>query len=152
MNFSIFSKCILAIIACAWAGQALAKCYEEAGMKYGINPQLLRAIAVTESDENPLAVSPPNKDGSRDFSMMQINPFWYPKLAHYGVRKEDLKDPCQSVHAAAWILAQEIERFGNSWRAVGAYNAGPGKGKDAIRSVYVQKVWKNFNRLDRLNK
>lgn len=127
-------------------------CYEEAGAKYGIDPLLLRAMALTESSENPNAVSKANKDGSRDHSLMQINEWWFDKLERYGVTKEDLKNPCQSVHAGAWVLAQAIQSAGNNWRAVGIYNAGPSKKNEEKRKQYVSRVWKHYQKLVTVNK
>ena len=34
-----------------------------------------------------------------------------------------LWEPCTNTHAGAWILAQNIQRIGYSWEAIGAYNA-----------------------------
>ncbi len=56
---------------------------------------------------------------------MQINTFWLAPLARHGIGERDLFEPCVSIHVGAWILAHEIRRFGYTWEAVGAYNAGP---------------------------
>ena len=47
--------------------------FVEAGKKYGIDPQLLWAIAKTESQLNPNALNQNNKNGSYDIGIMQIN-------------------------------------------------------------------------------
>lgn len=128
----------------AWGG-----CYEEAGRKYNIDPLLLKAIAVTESGENPGAISPVNRNKTVDLGLMQVSSFWLDKITAYGIRKEDLFHPCQNVHVGAWILAQAIQLMGNNWSAVGAYNAGPGKGptRDELRRKYAAKVWNNYMKL-----
>lgn len=114
-------------------------CWEEAGRKYGVNPYLLYAIAKTESGLNPRAINRDNKNGSYDVGLMQINSFWFPTLRKYGISEEQLYQPCVSIEVGAWILAQNIRRLGNSWNAVGAYNAA----NPALREKYALKVYRN---------
>lgn len=114
-------------------------CWEEAGARYNINPYLLYAIAKTESGLNPAAVNR-NKNGSYDIGMMQINSLWLPELRKSGLEEKHLYDPCTSIHVGAWILAQNMRRLGNSWEAVGAYNAG----KPDLRLKYALKVYRNI--------
>lgn len=127
--------------------KASGNCYEEAGAKYGISPVLLRSIALTESHEDKSAISPMNKNGTRDYGLMQINSWWLDSLKGHGLTKDDLFDACQSVHIGAWVLAQSIRALGNNWDAVGAYNAGPSKNRKAARQAYANKVWKNYVKL-----
>lgn len=114
-------------------------CWEEAGARYNVNPYLLYAIAKTESGLNPSAVNR-NRNGSYDIGMMQINSLWFPELRKYGLDEKQLYDPCTSIHVGAWILAQNMRRLGNSWEAVGAYNAG----KPDLRLKYALKVYRNI--------
>ena len=73
-------KCLLAVALMVLTSQYIcAFCFEEAGKKYGISPQLLWAIAKTESNFNPTAVNY-NKNGSFDYGLMQINSAWYKGL------------------------------------------------------------------------
>jgi len=87
---------------------------------YGINPDLLWAIAKVESNFNHGAVSY-NKNGSYDYGIMQINSSWYRHLGHD--RWMALADPCYSIYVGAWILKQCINKHGYTWEAVGCYNA-----------------------------
>jgi len=99
---------------------AFCFCFEEAGERYGISPQLLWGIAKVESNFNPYAVNS-NSNGTYDFGVMQINSSWYRTLG-----KElwgQLGDPCTNVYTGAWILARCIQRHGYTWEAVGCYNA-----------------------------
>jgi soluble lytic murein transglycosylase-like protein len=32
-------------------------------------------------------------------------------------------EPCKSVYVAAWHLRQKMNKYGNSWQAVGAYHS-----------------------------
>jgi soluble lytic murein transglycosylase-like protein len=54
-------------------------CWEQAGERYGLSPELLYAIARTESGLDPQAVGR-NRNGSRDIGLMQINSVWLPRL------------------------------------------------------------------------
>lgn len=118
---------------------SVAACWEEAGARYGVNPYLLYAIAKTESSLNPKAINR-NKNGSYDIGLMQINSSWFPTLRRYGVEEKHLLDPCTSIHVGAWILARNMQRMGNSWDAVGAYNAT----KPDLRLKYAMKVYRNI--------
>lgn len=112
-------------------------CWEEAAQKYGVNVYLLHAIAKTESSLNPAAVNRSNTDGSYDIGLMQINSSWLPRLREYGIAERDLYKPCVSIDVGAWILAQNIRQFGNTWAAVGAYNTpNPTRGLQYALRVY----------------
>jgi soluble lytic murein transglycosylase-like protein len=114
-------------------------CWQDAAEQYEVNPYLLFAIAKTESNLKTNALNR-NKDGSYDIGLMQINSRWLPILRKYGVREEQLWDACTNIQVGAWVLAQNMRRMGNSWDAVGAYNA-----KDpAKRLRYALKVYKNI--------
>ena len=139
---------ISALTACCYAQSAQAQqnastapacTWESVGAKYNINPALLYAIAKTESGLNPKAVGR-NTNGSYDIGMMQINSSWLPTLAKHGITERHLYDPCVSLDVGAWVLAQNMSKLGNSWNAVGAYNAvTPSK-----RVTYAQKVYRNI--------
>lgn len=107
--------------------------------KWNVNPYMLYAIAKTESNLNPKAINR-NTNGSEDVGMMQINSWWYPKLAKFGIERHHLFDPCVSLDVAGWILSQNMTQHGNTWTAVGAYNAvSPDK-----RVRYAKKILKNL--------
>ena len=131
---------IQALLAASFllAGPAAA-CWEEAASRYGVNPHLLYAIAKTESGLNPKAVNR-NKNGSVDLGLMQINSRWFPILRKHGIDEQSLLDPCTSIHVGAWILAENMRRMGNSWEAVGAYNAR----NPVLRQRYAGKVYRNI--------
>lgn len=126
----------------AWAqyAQAPGCTWEAVAAKYRLNPYLLFAIAKTESGLKPLVKSKPNADGSYDIGLMQINSSWLPKLSRYGITEASLYDSCINLDVGAWILAENMGRLGNTWNAVGAYNA---KSPDK-RVVYARKVLRNI--------
>ena len=101
---------------------AIAFCYEEAGTRYGISPNLLYAISKGESSFNPIAINY-NTNGSYDYGLMQINSSWEPTLRKLGIPWGTLADPCTNVMVGAWVLSQCIRDYGYSWPAVGCYNS-----------------------------
>ncbi|NVZ26798.1 transglycosylase SLT domain-containing protein [Pseudomonas gingeri] len=127
-----------------WAGPLPAFCWDSAGRRHGIEPELLYAIAQVESDLRAQAVGH-NSNGSRDIGLMQINSLHLPRLAARGITEQQLlEDPCLSVQVGATILAEFIERHGYGWTAVGAYNAGSGEDRQAARERYARKVWRLY--------
>jgi soluble lytic murein transglycosylase-like protein len=114
---------------------APATCWEQAARRHRVNPHLLVAIAEVESGLRPGAIGR-NTNGSVDIGLMQINSLWLPELQRHGISPRDLLDPCVSVHVGAWVLAQKMRRYGNTWTAVGAYNAG----SNVLRERYARKV------------
>ena len=87
-----------------------------AAQKYGLEPELLKAVARAESGLNPNAVSAAGAQG-----LMQLMPS---TAAALGV--SDPFDPEQSIEGGARYLRQQLDRFGDISLALAAYNAGPG--------------------------
>ncbi|MBX7132644.1 MAG: lytic transglycosylase domain-containing protein [Fimbriimonadaceae bacterium] len=143
-------KCRLiigAMLATSLSGVAHAYCWDQAGVHYGVAPQLLLAIARAESGLNPRAVAR-NTNGSEDIGLMQINSGHLRRLADYGIKREDLFEPCTNVKVGAWILADAFSRHGTSWEGVGAYNAGctslKGGACKAARTKYAWRVYRKL--------
>jgi soluble lytic murein transglycosylase-like protein len=137
---------IVIIFAClAWTPLgAGADCWEQAGQAYGIDPLLLKAIAWKESNGRADAIGPLLPDGNRALGLMQINTIHLPALAPYGIRREDLFDACVSQRVGAWVLADCIQRFGPTWKAVGCYYTGPASRNVAAQVGYVRDVQRYY--------
>ena len=136
------------------APPAMADCWHSAGERYGIEPELLQAIAVVESGLSPTATNV-NKNGSKDYGLMQINSQHLSHLKKYNITQDSLiKNPCQNVMAGAWVLAGLMRKFGYSWEAVGAYNAGNGRDRKTKmwRQRYIKKVVPVYLRLKKEHK
>lgn len=112
--------CIIMLFFLTASAGAEQLCFEEAGVEYSINPQILKAIAKVESNFKPRAVNW-NKNGTYDFGIMQINSSWY-----YTLGKEwwnTLGDPCSNIKGGAKILSGCMKKYGYSWEAIGCYNS-----------------------------
>ena len=120
-------------------GQADNACFEQAAKRYRVPAQVLRSISRIESGGNPAAFHR-NSNGSWDIGHMQVNSAWLPTLARYGITKDHLTNSCVNTHVGAWILANNFQRMGYGWKAIGAYNA---KSPDKA-AAYARKVAANL--------
>ena len=93
-----------------------ADLFEQAASTYGVDADLLAAVARQESGFNASAVSPAGAQG-----LMQLMP-----ATAQGLGVTDAFDPAQAVAGAAKLLSQLQSRFGSTPLALAAYNAGPG--------------------------
>lgn len=123
---------------------AYADCLDDAAAFHGVNGALLRSIAMQESRMVASATNR-NADGSEDIGLMQINSIHLPKLATFGITRASLFNACVNAYVGAWILRKNIDRFGPTWKAVGAYNAAsPHK-----QLAYANKVLAQWQTLQR---
>lgn len=85
---------------------------------------LLRAISWQESRFKIDAIgrNPVTGYGS---GLMQIDSQHFNELSRYGIKPDHLlSDACLNIYTGAYYLAQAFKKWGVSWDAVGAYNAG----------------------------
>ncbi|CAD5570370.1 transglycosylase SLT domain-containing protein [Escherichia coli] len=99
-------------------------CFEMAGRDYRIDPDLLRAISFRESSwrDNALNIVSQNEYA---VGKMQIHSQNFSHLAQFGITPQQLyTDSCLNIYTGAYYLAIAFKKWGISWEAVGAYNAG----------------------------
>lgn len=105
--------------------------FEQAGRQFNVDPALLRAQMLVESNGNPNAKS--EKDA---MGLMQLIPSTQKAL---GVTNPN--DPKQSIFAAAELMAENLDRYGNVADAVKAYHGGTDQANWGPKTnAYVSKV------------
>lgn len=128
----------------------MAGCFEQAGRDSHIDPDLLRAIAKVESNYNHLAIG---KNPTKGFGVgiMQIDSQHFNYLQRFDINPELLLDKCINIYVGAYFLKLALNRMGNNWSAVGAYNAGFATSPRQIkrRQLYAQKVRKHYQLIKR---
>lgn len=117
------------------ASLAYGNCFDDAAAYQHVNPLILRAIAWQESRNRPDAKHV-NANGSIDYGVMQINTIHLATLAQYGIDREALMSPCKNIYIAAWQLRRQINKYGNTWAAVGAYHSAT----PALRDGYARQI------------
>ncbi|MGN0438380.1 MAG: lytic transglycosylase domain-containing protein [Lachnospiraceae bacterium] len=129
--------------------ESLEAFFQKAANEYGIDINLLKAIAKQESNYDPTAVSTVGASG-----IMQLMPSTAQEM---GV--ENIMDPEQNIMGGAKYLSQMLQTFnGNVSLALAAYNAGPGNVKKyngippfQETQNYVNKVLENYRELNSAN-
>jgi soluble lytic murein transglycosylase-like protein len=101
---------------------------------------LIKAIIKAESNFNPAAVSPKGAQG-----LMQLMP-----ATARDLQVADPFDPQDNITGGTKYLRSLLDSYGwNLELSIAAYNAGPGKVKDAIPNIietriYIAKVLDNY--------
>ncbi|MEW6282232.1 MAG: lytic transglycosylase domain-containing protein, partial [Candidatus Eremiobacterota bacterium] len=111
--------------------QQVGSMLDAAAQKYGVPPEILKAVAYKESRWNPNAVG----DGGRSFGMMQIYTSAHPD---YNVGRGQA-DPSYNIEYAAKMLSGLHSRYGNWQMAVTRYN-----GSGPMANAYAADVFNNI--------
>ncbi|ENE2589332.1 transglycosylase SLT domain-containing protein [Salmonella enterica] len=126
-----------------------ADCFDMAGQDAGIDPDLLRAIAWQESRLHYDAIGK-NPVSGYGMGLMQIDSQHLGNMKKKGIDRELLvSDICINIYSGALILARAFNKWGPTWEAVGAYNAGfAGTPKQHFRRMaYARKIYTVYRQL-----
>jgi soluble lytic murein transglycosylase-like protein len=106
-------------VDCTAERSKYAKMVQSISRKYDVDWRLVAAVATTESDFNPCAISPKGAIG-----LMQL----LPETAEmYSIESKDLYDPEKNIRAGVQHLKMLSQLYkGNVQLTVAAYNAGQG--------------------------
>lgn len=133
---------LVLLLPCAFAqaeDAALSRCIHAASSRYHVPADLVRAVIRTEG--GGAGVVSPNKNGSADLGLMQINTIHLPEFARYGITRDMLVgDNCLNVQVGVFILHRELQREGDFWTNVGAYNSRTPK----FNKRYRERVWQHL--------
>ncbi|HDJ0859159.1 TPA: lytic transglycosylase domain-containing protein, partial [Escherichia coli] len=121
---TIFTFCIL-ITKMSFASSA---CFNEAGTMFRIEPNLIKAIALVESNLKKDSIGK-NRDKnnnirSLDYGLMQINQMHIPMLKKRGIIQDEqdlLDNPCLNIKIGTEILYNHFSRCGVTWQCLGTY-------------------------------
>lgn len=117
-----------------YSQQQIQDMIRASALKYGVDPNLALAIAAHESNFNPSAVSPVNRNGTRDWGVMQLNDL---TIQQFGVSNP--LDPQQNIDTGVRLLAQLSGQYsGDLTKTLWAYNAGSGSVASGTMPVGVQ--------------
>jgi soluble lytic murein transglycosylase-like protein len=131
--------------------------------RWGIQEELILAVAKTESSINPFAINIRGKayypqDSSEalelirkasqegksfDTGVMQLN---IHTLNLIGISPEVALDPYINILIGSWLLANDLRRFGYTWKAIGNYHTPVRKNPERAKA-YAQKVISNLGGL-----
>ena len=125
---TIFTFCIF-ITKMSFASNS---CSNEAGTMFRIEPNLIKAIALVESNLKKDSIGK-NRDKnnnikSLDYGLMQINQMHIPLLKKRGIIKDE-RD----------LLDNHFSRCGVTWQCLGTYNAGFAMDNQKKRQQYAPK-------------
>ncbi|SIT44958.1 BapC protein [Paraburkholderia ribeironis] len=141
-TFSIIGVAVARILSTMLAGFVLAAgtsradVIDNAAHQYQVNADVLRAIAYYESHLNPHAYHR-NLNGTVDIGLMQINSIHLAGLRARMIDANMLIDPQLNANVGASLLRESIDKFGSSWRAVGAYHSH----REALSAQYARTVY-----------
>ncbi|EFC8747435.1 lytic transglycosylase domain-containing protein [Escherichia coli] len=137
---------------------ASSACFNEAGTMFRIEPNLIKAIALVESNLKKDSIGK-NRDKknnikSFDYGLMQINQIHIPMLKKRGIIKDErdlLDNPCLNIKIGTEILYKHFSRCGMTWQCLGTYNAGFAMDNQKKRLQYAKKIYIVYTRLNELD-
>jgi soluble lytic murein transglycosylase-like protein len=126
------------------------ECINQAAVTYYVPAKVI--ISVLDTEGGQVGMASPNKNGTFDYGLMQINSIWLSKVAPYGYTRDQIQnDPCVNVMVGTWILSGNIADSlaasdGGYWRGVAGYHSHT----PYLNERYQSKVLTNYQQLSQL--
>jgi len=124
--------------------------FQKVASEYNLPWFLLKSIAITENHKlNPKLVQK-NTNHTYDIGLMQINSTWIKKLKNKfpQISFAKLKEPYFNIKIGAYILKQNIENYGYSWKSVSFYHSFTKK----YRIEWLKRIKNNIKYLAKYDK
>lgn len=121
-------------------------CVEPIAEYYHVPTNLVRSIIQVEGGREGSRIGP-NRNGTLDLGIMQINTVWLPELEQYNIDEASLVwDGCTNIAVGTWILSKRYYEFGKDWtKAIQSYNAGYILENGYNYAFKVLTVWNNLH-------
>ena len=121
------------------------ECINQAAITYIVPATVIISVLLTENGKNGSAN--PNKNGTYDLGVMQINSTWLPQLAEYGYTREQIQyDACINVMVGTWILSQKMTlpstESESYWQHIANYHSVTPKFNDDYQRAVKQQYQK----------
>lgn len=135
---------IILVSTFIYATDKYDKYFVSAGEQYDIPPLLLKNIAKIESNLNPKAIGI-NKNGTKDYGMMQINTIHLKKLqSQYGITETQLMQPKTNIYAGALLLSKIIHQHGLNFESIGRYHSNTKEFKEKWNTRLISELTKSL--------
>lgn len=136
--------------------------FSQVADEFKVPVELLQAIASHESRYSPWAVNiagrsyyPGTKQAAMDIidkagaksfdvGLMQVNSYW---LNKFDLAPEKAIVPEENLRLGAWVLRYCLDRYGDNWKAVGAYHTGSPDNMPRRAKSYARRVLKKYRQL-----
>lgn len=115
------------------------QCIIGASTYHKVNPYILKAIVRHESRGRPKTIAL-NTNGSIDVGLTGINSIHFAELQRKGVAPVYLLDACVSIWVGAWTYSKKVHKYGNTWRAVGAYHSETDRYNQRYQSLIYNEI------------
>ena len=120
-------------------------CINQAAVANAVPAELILAIITVEGGRNGIAM--PNKNGTFDLGVMQINTSWQDAIAQKRYTLNDIRyDSCENIKFGTWILDQCIKNNSDLDEAIGDYHSHT----PVFNTEYSQKVLKDYQYIHKM--
>lgn len=116
-------RAVLLGLALAGLGSAVqASCEVQAAEHHSVAVQVLQAVMRVEST-SPVRSVVQEPDGTFDVGAGRVGRFSVAALSSAGVVPSGANSACLLAYVTAWHLGRQVQRYGNTWWALGAFSS-----------------------------